>query len=93
MIEEGWVKFRRVYCKEGFIDIWRGDSINNPNKSSKHSMQLNSTTEYYRLCGQEKWYNKRDFKQSLISDLTLYGPMFSAKEIWYNLFIDEEKEE
>ena len=27
---EGWVKFRRHNCKEGFIDVWHGDSVDNP---------------------------------------------------------------
>ena len=44
---EGWVKFNRIQCKEGYIDRWIGDCINNPNSISKSQLQLNSFAEYF----------------------------------------------
>lgn len=48
---EEWVDFTRYYCKEGYIDRWLGDSINNPNNPKEHQMCLNSVAEYFRLNG------------------------------------------
>lgn len=39
--QEGWVKFRRVYCVEDYIDVWTGDSFHNPNNKTQPSIQLN----------------------------------------------------
>jgi hypothetical protein len=25
MLKEKWFTFRRMYCKEGFVDMWQGD--------------------------------------------------------------------
>ena len=41
-IEEDWVKFRRVPCKEGHIDVWMGDAACNPNDEER---------PYYIGCG------------------------------------------
>ena len=37
-LEEGWVKFTRIHCKEGYIDRWMGDCINNPNNIRYYSI-------------------------------------------------------
>jgi len=81
-IEEKWFKFIRVKCKEGFIDRWMGDCADNPNNEDKSRMHLNSTATFYRLNGKNKWVSSRDFKNSINSDVGLYGAEFSATEIW-----------
>lgn len=54
-IQEGWVKFTRTECKEGFIDVWTGDCIDNPNNKYKNKWNLNGFNTYMRLNGEDKW--------------------------------------
>lgn len=88
LLSEGWVKFIRRYFKEGFIDRWVGDCIDNPNKSKKHQMCLNSFSSYCRLNGKGEWVNNHDlFKMSQhwqMIDLP-------AQMIWDNCFTDYQK--
>jgi hypothetical protein len=79
MLEEGWVKFTRHYCKEGHIDCWNGDSINNPNNPSKSQWQLNSFVQFFR-CNDGKWVNRMDLRST--QGLLLMSEHFTAEEIW-----------
>ena len=78
-LEEGWVKFTRYYCKEGHIDCWNGDMINNPNNPTKGQWQLNAFTQFFRY-NNGKWINSRDLRatQGLLSMVD----EFTAEEIW-----------
>ncbi len=81
-LQEKWYTFRRIYCKEGFIDMWAGDCINDPNEDTKHNLQLNSSTTYYRLNGKGLWIYKGDLKnmsKMICGDYTIH---FTANEIW-----------
>jgi hypothetical protein len=40
-LQEGWVKFSRVSCVEGCIDVWYGDCAHNPNSEIKPHWNLN----------------------------------------------------
>jgi hypothetical protein len=80
-IEEGWLKFTRIHCKEGFIDRWMGDCINHPNNPEKSRLQLNMMVTYYRLNGGE-WISDRDFGRSILITLLPMGEEFTAQEIW-----------
>jgi len=80
-LKEEWVEFSRYYCKEGFIDVWIGDCINNPNLSSKSKCQLNSFAWYYRLNGEGEWVNRNKFDYIATLLLELRNN-FDAKEIW-----------
>ena len=87
-ITEGWVKFLRNYCKEGFIDVWIGDSIDNPNNENESQEKLNSNSRAYRLNGIGKW--KTDFsyseKHSLDGFINIMRDNCSAEEIWNVVF-------
>ena len=84
-LEEGWVKFIRIPCKEGHIDRWMGDSIDDPNKDSKSNIQLNSTATWYR-CNSGKWKNSYYIgTTNKILSLLEYASEFSAEEIWEEL--------
>jgi len=83
-LEEGWVKFMRVHCKEGWLDRWMGDCINDPNKPTKHQMQLNSFACYWR-CNNGAWVSDREIGRSEIHTLLEMGEEFTAKEIWEEL--------
>jgi len=83
-LKEGWVEFNRFYCKEGHIDGWMGDSINNPNNPTKHPMQINSIASYYR-CNDGKWISKRDLSGSLVLTFLNMREEFTAAEIWKEL--------
>lgn len=80
-LEEGWVKFRRFNCKEGYIDIWMGDSINDPNRQHKHQMQLNSITQYFRLNSGE-WFHSSNFIGSSIIYIQEFRHDHKANEIF-----------
>ena len=80
-LSEGWVKFNRIPCKEGYIDRWIGDCINNPNSVSKSQLQLNSFAEYYRLEGE--WMPKHEFDRLFYHQILELRNQFTAQEIWY----------
>lgn len=85
-LSEGWVSFTRWHCKEGCLDRWIGDSINNPNNATKHQMCLNSTTSYWRYNGE--WINEGDLKRNLVFQLLELREEFTAEEIWEELISD-----
>ncbi len=80
-LEEKWFKFIRIYCKEGYIDRWMGDSINNPNNITKSRMSLNQSVSFYRL-NDEDWISDRELGRGRILELLQYSTEFSAKEIF-----------
>ncbi len=83
-LTEGWVKFTRRYFSEGYIDRWVGDSINNPNNSKQHQMQLNSFASYYRIEGGQ-WVNNHElFKMNQHWQMT----HLTAQMIWDNCYHD-----
>ena len=79
-LSEGWVKFNRIQCKEGYIDRWIGDCINNPNSINKSQLQLNSFAEYYRLDGE--WLPKHEFDRMFYHQILELRNQFTAREIW-----------
>ena len=64
-LQEGWVIFRRIHFKDGYIDRWSGDSINDPNNPTQHNLQLNSTRAYYR-CNNSKWVSNRRINGAML---------------------------
>jgi hypothetical protein len=82
-LSEGWVEFLRIHCKEGYLDRWSGDCINNPNNEIKHRLQLNSIVTYWR-CNDSKWYYGNGGLFELTSE---YFKLFTANEIWDEHFI------
>jgi hypothetical protein len=80
-LTEGWVKFTRLYCTEGYIDKWRGDSINDPNRTFKHKMCVNSTSTYWR-CNDSEWVHDGEIRVSSIDHLIDVIGLFTAVEIW-----------
>lgn len=84
-IEEGWVRFRRIPCKEGHLDVWSGDQSCDPNEAERPYYNLNSSATYLR-CNGSKWINVRDMKVRghYLSYLDM-TPEFTADEIWKEL--------
>lgn len=80
-LSEGWVTFYRYYCKEGYIDRWMGDCINDPNNETINRMQLNASTTYYRL-NDGKWIHYLDLTSGIHPTIIYYKELFTAKEIW-----------
>lgn len=87
---EGWVTFQRTPCKEGYIDRWAGDSINDPNNETKHQMCLNSFTYYFRL-NDGKWIHKHELGRNPFADLWETCEHFTAQEIWNEQLRQAEK--
>lgn len=84
-MQEGWVKFTRYPCKEGNLDIWRGDCNSNPNEPSKAHLNLNLSASYWR-CNGGKWVYDRELGGGgeILSILELRQG-FTAEEIWEEL--------
>ena len=78
---EGWVEFRRCHCLSGYIDIWTGDCINNPNKEKKSQYALNASAQYYRLNGAGEWIKSNKLPR-MWEALNIHFRKFSAQDIW-----------
>lgn len=88
-LSEGWVIFTRHECEYGgYIDMWVGDCINDPNNIAKSNLQLNSTATYFRL-NDSRWHSKRDFIGDFQHHLRQLMTGFTAQEIWDAYFIKE----
>ncbi len=80
-LQEGWVKFTRIYCKEGHIDHWMGDQADHPSNPVSSQIKLNAFSTLYRF-DNGKWIFARDIR--CIQDLLAQGmnQEFTAQEIW-----------
>lgn len=81
-LQENWVKFSRYNCIEGFIDIWRGDCADNPNKETKSRWNLNSFITYIRKDNDVSWTEcnyRRGGLNSFVSDMSQVA---TSDEIW-----------
>jgi hypothetical protein len=85
-LSEDWVKFQRYPCKTGFIDVWIGDSADNPNNSTKMNYNLNSIHKAYRLNGVGEWKFDLASTQTLINFLIIMSDTCTADEIWNVVF-------
>ena len=81
-LEEKWFTFRRMYCIEGFIDMWQGDQADNPNNEDKSWIHLNSYSKMFRLNGEGQWIHHRDLR-GIFEDIHYYWEGFSADDLWY----------
>ena len=88
-LEERWYKFKRVYFKEGFIDVYQGDSSKNPNHDFETNYSLNNTITLYRLNGEGYWYNG-NFMKSLFDFIHSedYTELYTSDEIWEQSLIN-----
>jgi len=87
-IKEKWYSLRRYYCKEGFIDVYQGDSHHDPDLDEKPNIQVNNIITLYRLNGVSKWHNRNQLR-GLFS--VLNGDereLFTADEIWKTQFLN-----
>lgn len=82
--EEGCVKFYRVQCTKGCIDIWYGDSAHNPNSKIKPNWCINSFSLFIRLDGVGEWvYSER---RNGIKGFTIeMAEVSTSQEIWNEL--------
>lgn len=80
-IKEKWYEIRRLYCKEGFIDLYQGDSHHHPDLNAKPTMQVNNMVALYRLDGKGEWVS-RNRMRGIFDALHEYSDMFTSKEIW-----------
>lgn len=81
LISEKWFTFRRLYCKEGYIDYWSGDCSNDPNLDTKPNYNLNSTISMFRLNGVGSWIDK-NLLRGLFEDINNYSDGFTSDELW-----------
>ncbi len=79
-LQEGWVKFTRFYCKEGWIDQWVGDCADDPNRPIKSFYSLNAFSTCWRAKG-TKWFPELN-KGHLHIKLDKYAQEYTSDEIW-----------
>ena len=80
-LQEGWVKFTRVPCTEGCIDVWYGDCAHDPNRETEPHWCLNSFRTYIRLNGEGKWFSN-DYRRGMKSFAMEMGEVATSQEIW-----------
>jgi|JI10StandDraft_1071094.scaffolds.fasta_scaffold174386_5 hypothetical protein len=81
-MQEGWVEFVRIPCKEGFIDVWHGDCAKNPNEAEKSRFNLNAFAKYFRLNGSGEWRRDYSFNTTFHQDIRDFRSEFTALELW-----------
>lgn len=79
--KEKWFEFRRIHCKEGYIDYFLGDQADDPNKQNKSRISLNSSGEWFRFKGENTWLNKRDFERNAVITIVNNKEEFSSDEL------------
>ena len=84
ILQEGWVKFSRYHCTEGYIDIWLGDSSDNPNRDIKSHWYLNSFNTYIRLNGEGRWF-PNGYRKGVKRFTSEMGVVTTSQEIWDEL--------
>jgi hypothetical protein len=90
-IEEGWVKFSRIPCVEGCIDVWYGDCAHNPNNKERPQWNLNGFSTFIRLNGEGNWY-PNEYRTGIKSFVGEMAEVFTSQEIWVEIskYNDEE---
>ena len=83
-IQQGWVKFSRCHCTEGYIDIWYGDCAHNPNHKDEPKWNLNGFTTYIRLNGEGEWH-PNDYRRGVLGFTCEMAEAFTSQEIWEEL--------
>ena len=89
---ENWIEFRRVQCKNGFIDHYIGDTYHNPNLSSKPHMQVNSFSTWFRLNGIGKWLHSSCFEYCFWNTIVFKGSELDITKFWNDSLINTEDE-
>lgn len=80
-LQEGWVKFSRIQCTKGCIDIWYGDCAHNPNNEIEPHWCLNSFALFIRLDGVGEWVHIE--RRNGIKGFTMeMAEVSTSKEIW-----------
>lgn len=86
-MKNSWVKFARISCKEGFIDVWQGDKNDNPNNLEPSRLHLNSFHKFYRLNGEGTWVPDYLFERKFYRTILELKDEFPAEEIWKDQLI------
>ena len=81
ILEEKWFKYRRIFCTEGFIDIWSGSETDNPNDEIPSEDESLILTTYYRLNGEGEWLNRSKF-DDMMYWLSAQGHLTSSNLVW-----------
>lgn len=87
-LKERWYSFRRVYFKDGFIDVYQGDSSKAPNNDFETNYSLNNTITMYRLNGEGNWYSRNFLKSMFEFTNGDYHESFTSNEVWEQSLIN-----
>ena len=86
ILKEKWFSFRRIYCLEGFIDIWTGSSTENPNNEEESEEESLITDVYFRLNGDGKWIHRKKF-DDMMYWINFKGMESTAQDVWNSAII------
>lgn len=54
--KEKWYTFYRVQFIDKYIDLWKGNILDNPNKNKRSIVKISNGSSYYaRIEGDDKW--------------------------------------
>jgi hypothetical protein len=87
-LQEGWLTYYRVLCKEGMIDwcmTYHDPDMSNSPEPKQH---VNLTRQYFRLNG-GNWHESGYFENIRLL-LNIFANSETAKDIW-NLCLKEDK--
>ena len=82
-LSEKWFTFRRIPCKEGFIDQWQGDQADDPNLEERPPYRLNSSSTMFRLNGKGSWIHPSKVIGLHLDIIAGYPEMFSSDDLWF----------
>lgn len=82
VLKEKWYQFVRWYCKEGFIDVWSGDALSNPNDDSKNGLNINSFEKYFRLNGDGDWIKRSALNRNMFTMILANRETETSESIW-----------
>lgn len=91
-LDEGRLVFKRIECPAGgHIDIWIGDSNDNPNNENPPHHSINYFTSYYRLNSEKEWISRHRFRNGGMINgiINLAEENNTADQIW-NLYLEKD---
>ena len=86
-LEEGWVHFNRIYCKKGYIDVWTGSKINDPNDFNKYRTSEEETCTYVRFDFGIEWIHEGEFKEEYFKSIIEYSENENSMYVYKKIII------
>lgn len=77
---EKWYSFKRIFLDKGFIDVWIGNSMDDPNEEFASSDMTFFNHVFYRLDGNDPWISSEMFDGMM--DFIRNNDGMTSDEVW-----------